>query len=319
MQECGWNGNLGESIHNGISRWFLTTIGGKGLKYFPIEFAYCDDFQSRYEEDYEELEFDAYWRTDEMAESNIPVGAFFFNVPQCAIATVGKRLMELEKVMPGAGFVVWDVVERAIETTTGGGTICWIHSEICDSDNQYCDCKWPKTCVECEDRLTYDRFSSMVPESCISQRFEREILEKTLRLRIMDRQRQVIEDALALDALLRDTKTAEGRLNQVRAINAPSALPVLTQWKKGDYFDQIFDEYHDMMNQTGEGRDICWVRGWQHTLPSQNPGSIHGAARALKATVEILVRIDRILSKLDYVYQPRTPRDRTPQRVRVSA
>lgn len=314
MQEGDWNGNLGESIEHGFSRWFLRQVG-KGLKHFHLVFVYTDDFQHRYEEYFEELLFEDNFRARVGSESKAPVGAFIFSPDYPGRPVVGKRIMDLEKKAPGAGFQVWDVVERAINATTGGATLSWVHGEIIDTDNQYCDCVWPQTCQDCEGRLTYDRFTATVPEPILSQRHEADVLERALLApNLLLREGEVISESIALHALLDQT---EKSLNHARDVDMARYLPVLTHWKTGDDFDEVFDQYHDCLQQTGEGTDMCWVRGWQHTLPPDHPGSIRSAARALKSTVEILVHVDRILDKLDYVYKPRQPRDRTPMRVRI--
>lgn len=281
LQELDW---LGESLYNsvrcGVERWVNIENKCGALEHFSLVFTYVQDINETYAnyilhggEQADRVSFEEAMRKQLALDDAQIFGAFTLCCEAYSDVIIGQRLVQLEGLAEGAGWSVLHTLSRALWCSTGGGTFGWTLNEVAERD--YGDEE-----AEGAEWLTDGKIEAILPPEALRPVFTKASVEKALRKRSLHAwHKAVLREALALQNVLELLGRTALELDQSVHLNEPNFLPVLLRWSTDDGFDGPFDEYHDALQQTGEGTTICYLRGWSLGLPDMHPGSVASAVR----------------------------------------
>ncbi len=180
---------------------------------------------------------------------------------------------------------------------------------------------------EISDREQLDLFEAMVPKALWmaldSARWRPRSCREAIRS-LGDCQaaglglRMTLEAALRLDRDLTDYRTLGETLDMSHHCEEEQVLPVTFTWDPEDRTQQIADEWHDLLSQSGYNTCIA-LFPWCPGLEGEGIGTARYAARAFKALGRMLVSAAHLAELLQLedsgqapassalIYQPRVP------------
>jgi hypothetical protein len=286
LEPSDWNGDLMESVHQGITRWVNVELGAGEVSCLDLVVGFSNDIGETWSGMAEE-----FWRSGREEagepENEEPVGCFYIASREMTAVNLETRVLELESVSQGAGYAVLGAVSEALGDTIGAATFWWAQEQV--AHYAY----FPEE-VEQEDNVLAV-FNRTIPEKAYMAQIDTPSIQKALRKRnLSETHRTVFKEALALSEIIKSNITLN---DMVDFEETESVMPILFVWDTTkDPMVQIVDEFHDLMMQSGAASDVLWFAGWQMHRPDWIAFSIE----RLKRILDVIVRADRLLRFLDF-------------------
>ena len=309
LREEDWTGEVNSSVDFGLLRWAAQEHGGKSLRIADFDVVYSENVSA----------FD-FGRPEPYSVSCFtgvePVGGFALRATGYSEIYAERAVRQWEQVVPGLGFALYDLLERALSCTVGVAGVSWVETRLEGED-------WDVEEAEEAGYLTLDKFQKGLPPELFKLRWHPAYAEKALRKRkppLSDAQKRVITNALELSegvtafragAALGDHLAYFDDTQQVYSIGA--------RWNNADEMLRVIDDFHDNLMQDDWQTDICYIQCFQLGIEAGQAGSLESAITHLGAALDLLVRAERLLVALDGDPKPLPPQPKTPRKPKGKA
>ncbi len=212
-------------------------------------------------------------------------------------------VMALEEIESCAGFAVVICLERALHSTVGGGTIGWCESQI-DWLDEHSDEYDDDPDVEERPENTVvgmsgtflpgvEVFASLAPTAKIVNTIDTKALLAVKNAAPSSALRELMELCLNFAAL-----KAPKIFNSVMDIHDEyPALPIALRWNTNDRMNEVIDDYHDFISQTGISDTLLSI-ALNFGATDMESDDTKNAAEQVRYTFQALTFVDRALRLL---------------------
>lgn len=319
MRGVQWKGSLSQTIEAGLDRWINENQGVKTLSpAMEFSFVFTDDVRTWH------LEDECWLREFKRPQDNL-AGAFAIQMEADPFHIrwfdVREKVLELEKLVPGAGYAVMALIDRALAATIGAATPAWAYNEFDCTDY------WDEVAAEFEstakeeypdmrereavrhDLISRENFLARCPAEACGTAYDAGLFRRAHRGLAGKRRTPIVRAALDMMPLaaelhkrLTEFKDLPNFSDDLWTLQNDSSwealMPLGIRWGEDDMTQRLCDDrHHDLVNG-GTASLLVYTQGFDLTQKKGAPGSVAVALKNIGKAVQILCVVDRLLMLL---------------------